>query len=378
MTGRFRSAHVTHEDWRQAVDSCLRQLEPRPGDANLGFLYVTDLLVGHLEAILDRLRGHTGIADWVGTAGIGVAGNDGAGGCAEYFDRPAMAVMTAALPAESYRVFEPVHGGLGPFRTQYGGWLDAARPLVGLVHGDPRNPLAADIIAGMAEELGLYFVGGLTSSRTVHPQIADRIVEGGVSGVLFGGAVAVAAGLTQGCSPIGPVRTITDADENIIEAIDGRPALEAFKQDIGDVLARDLRRVGGYIYAALPVAGSDTGDYLVRNLTGIDPGKGWLEIGAQVETGDRIMFTRRDRDSAELDLKRMLGGLGRRAAGRPIQGGIYFSCVARGPNLFGDDSQELKCIRDSLGDFPLVGFFGNGEICNDRLYGYTGVLALFL
>jgi small ligand-binding sensory domain FIST len=90
------------------------------------------------------------------------------------------------------------------------------------------------------------------------------------------------------------------------------------------------------------------------------------------------MFTRRDRDSAELDLKRMLDGLGRRAAGRPIKGGIYCSCVARGPNLFGDDSQELKCIRDSLGDFPLVGFFGNGEICNDRLYGYTGVLALFL
>jgi hypothetical protein len=155
MTGRFRSAHVTHEDWRQAVDSCLTQLEPRPGAANLGFLYVTDLLVDHLEAILDRLRGHTGISDWVGTAGIGVAANDGAGACAEYFDRPAMAVMTAALPAESYRVFEPVHGGLGPFRTQYGGWLRAAQPLVGLVHGDPRNPLTADIVAGMAEELGL-------------------------------------------------------------------------------------------------------------------------------------------------------------------------------------------------------------------------------
>ena len=32
----------------------------------------------------------------------------------------------------------------------------------------------------------------------------------------------------------------------------------------------------------------------------------------------------------------------------------------------------------ALGDFPLVGFFANGEICNNRLYGYTGVLALFL
>jgi small ligand-binding sensory domain FIST len=126
------------------------------------------------------------------------------------------------------------------------------------------------------------------------------------------------------------------------------------------------------------VAGSDTGDYLVRNLTGIDPGKGWLAIGAQVETGDRIMFTRRDRQGAEQDLQRMLDDLARRAGGQPIKGGVYCTCVARGPNLFGDDSEELKAIRATLGDFPLVGFFANGEICNNRLYGYTGVLALFL
>ena len=35
-------------------------------------------------------------------------------------------------------------------------------------------------------------------------------------------------------------------------------------------------------------------------------------------------------------------------------------------------------IRDALGDFPLVGFSAGGEICHDRLYTYTGVLALFL
>jgi small ligand-binding sensory domain FIST len=54
------------------------------------------------------------------------------------------------------------------------------------------------------------------------------------------------------------------------------------------------------------------------------------------------------------------------------------SCLARGPNLFGDDSEELKTIREALGDVPLVGFFANGEISNNRLYGYTGVLTLFL
>jgi small ligand-binding sensory domain FIST len=38
---------------------------------------------------------------------------------------------------------------------------------------------------------------------------------------------------------------------------------------------------------------------------------------------------------------------------------------------------ELAQVRQALGDIPLVGFFCNGEISRDRLYGYTGVLTLF-
>jgi small ligand-binding sensory domain FIST len=45
--------------------------------------------------------------------------------------------------------------------------------------------------------------------------------------------------------------------------------------------------------------------------------------------------------------------------------------------MFGTPNSELGLISDALGDFPLVGFFANGEISHDRLYGYTGVLTLF-
>ena len=67
-----------------------------------------------------------------------------------------------------------------------------------------------------------------------------------------------------------------------------------------------------------------------------------------------------------------------RAVAAPPRGGVYYTCLARGPNLFGANSEELKHISASLGDFPLVGFFGNGEISHNRLYGYTGVLTLFV
>jgi small ligand-binding sensory domain FIST len=183
--------------------------------------------------------------------------------------------------------------------------------------------------------------------------------------------------LSQGCSPIGPVRRITGGQQNVIFEIDDRPALDVFKEDIGEVLARRLERVGGYIHVAFPVAGSDTGDYVVRNLVGIDPQRGWIAIGDEAKVGASLMFVRRDRDAAERDLVRMLSSLKRRLPAPP-RAGLYFSCIARGPNLFGPDSQEVAIVRRELGEFPLVGMFCNGEICNDRLYGYTGVLALFV
>ena len=102
-----------------------------------------------------------------------------------------------------------------------------------------------------------------------------------------------------------------------------------------------------------------------------------LAIAAGVEEGERVMFCRRDAAAAEEDMCRMLTELERALEGPPL-GGVYYTCLARGPNLLGADSKELKLIEAALGSFPLVGFFGNGEISHNRLYGYTGVLTLFV
>ena len=176
--------------------------------------------------------------------------------------------------------------------------------------------------------------------------------------------------------PIGAVHEITDCRGNILIELDGRPALDVFKQEIGEELAGNLRRVGGLIFAALPVSGSDTGDYLVRNIMGFDVDRGLIGIGELVERGSQVQFCRRDTAAAEHDLGRMVESVKRRAGAEP-RGALYFSCLARGPNMFGETSEELRLIERALGDVPLVGFFCNGEISHNRLYGYTGVLTLF-
>ncbi len=199
-----------------------------------------------------------------------------------------------------------------------------------------------------------------------------------LSGLLMGDAIALATGLTQGCTPIGGNHRVTEALDNVIMQLDGAPALQTLKAEAGDIIARDLARAAGYIHVAQPIEGSDQPDYVVRGLLAIDPGHGWLAIGDELAVGERLLFVRRDPGAAQKDLQRMLDGLARRLDGRPIWGGVYVSCVARGPHLFGEAGRESEMIRETLGDFPLVGFSASGEICHDRLYNFTGVLALFL
>ena len=358
------------------AEACLAQL-PKGDGANLGIVYVSEPAASVLPQLVRRLAAETGIASWVGGVGLGICG---AGG--EVYDRPAATVMTATLPPDSFRVFAPTDDPASDLPRDHASWIEATQPILALVHADPRCPdlARAAIDAGTAS--GAFLVGGLVSHQCENPLVARAaaaaggVGNGGLAGLMLAPEVSVATALTLGCSPIGPVRRIDEARDNIVMQIDGRPALNAFLDDIGPALAQDLRRLGGVIFAGLPVAGSDTGDYLVRNLMGIDPGRGWMALAADVAPGDPILFCRRDPDSARQDLVRMLRQLGGRLRGPP-KGGVYVSCIARGAALFGEPGVETALIRETLGDFPLVGFFANGEISRDRLYGHTGVLTLF-
>lgn len=388
-TQTFRLGHAADADWETLVNSCLAQIGDVPTGANLGFVYVTDTLDGDLPLIADRLRDATGVEHWVGTVGFGVM----VGG-REYFETPAMVAMLGVLPEDSFRILPTVDTPGDPLPDNVMNWAGRANPALGIVHADPRNAYIGDILNAITDDTDAFLVGGLTASRGQQAQIADRPTEGGVSGVLFGEDVRLVTGLSQGCSPVGDIHEVTRADENVLAELDGRPALDVFREDIGEVLSRNLERVSGYIHAALPIAGDGpddeavdgsgnaagdaAGDYLVRNVVGIDPGNKLVAIGERVSAGDRVMFVRRDGPAAAEDLDRMLADVSGRAGGTP-KAALYYSCVARGPNLFGPDSDEMKAVQAVLGeDVPLVGFFANGEISKNRLYGYTGVLTLIL
>lgn len=367
----FPIAFSTATEWgfaaKELSDNLASAASPGGG---LGILYVTDHLVDGFRSIVTYLKQTTGVDTWIGTLGLGVIAEGQAA-----FDRPAAAAMVLDIPADAYRLIphSPIPDRWPDDMIE---WAETVTPPAALIHGDGAAPSLAALIETLSERTGAYLVGGLTCSRGAQLQLAGDVGSSGVSGALFAPDVPVTVGLSQGCSPLGPIRTVTTGEDTVVIEIDDRPALDVFMEDIGEMLARDLQRVAGYVHAAFPVSGADTADYLVRNLMGIDREQGWLAVGTEVAPGDRIMFVRRDPASARKDLDRMLTDVKKRMPG-DARGAVFISCVARGPGMFGDESTEAALVSEGLGGVPVIGFYANGEISHDRLYGYTGVLLVF-
>lgn len=381
MTG-FTSAFATGSDWKTILSDVGAQLEAQSPESTaprgLGLVYVTEALAPHFSDIVLSLRARTGVSHWAGCVASGICGSTVDGAIGEYHEEPALAVLVAPWTDDDIHVFESITQPDDIDSALAGPWVQAHAPVFGLVHGDPRNHHVNAIVTALPTAGDGYFIGGLTSLADTPVQVADQPTGGGLSGVLFSANVPVMVTHSQGCSPVGPMHRITSGDRSIVAGLDDRPAVEVLKDDIGEVLARDLNRIGGYIHVAMPVPGSDTGDYTVRNLVGVDPNGGMLAVGDEVHIGDSMMFVRRDPETARRDFEEKLADLKTRIGDQPIRGGVFVSCVARGQAMFGKAGEEVKIIHDILGNFPLTGFYANGEICGNRMYGYTGVLSVFL
>ncbi|MBS1213261.1 MAG: uncharacterized protein H6R26_1878 [Proteobacteria bacterium] len=379
----FIHAHAGHADWRIALDRCWgrirQQLEQcQSAVPTLGWCYLTDHYAPATGGILDALRQHAPDTHWVGTLGVGIAA-----GSVEYIDEPAMVLMLASLPPESFRVFS------GPQA------LDAATPgceaFTALVHANGATedlPLQLKQLSGRTTTG--YLFGGLSSARNQMLHFADDIFVGGLSGVAFSPEVPLLSRVTQGCQPIGPQRTITRCEGNYLVTLDGKRALDCVLADLGlppDIADEPLRRVLASTLAGLIATDEDVPSQPglfgtnteVRHLVGVGRDSGVLVVADHIKPGMRLAFCTRNAEAAKHDLLRIVRDIrGACGATQRIDGALYISCSGRGGPHFGEPHMEFRLVNHELGEnVPLVGFFAGGEIARHHLYGYTGVLTVF-
>jgi small ligand-binding sensory domain FIST len=420
----FPYAHATHPQWRMAAGLVLAQLRAQmalPDHATaptLGIVYITDHYVNEAEAILEALGAELPeITDWAGTVGIGVAANN-----AEYFDEPALAVMLCDVPPEHYRVFS----GVAPLGSLATGSFQAH---TALLHADAQMPDLTELVSELAERTDTgYLFGGLAASRRGSVQFAvggngnirgqgaaSGVFQGGLSGVAFGEGVNLVSRVTQGCRPVGAAHQITGAEDNVITALDGEPALDVLLRELGVSLDDSQEALAAVRTTLVGLQSAEDGaaselvgrtghfgvDTRVRHIIGLDPARHGVAVAERVAPGMRMAFCQRNAQAARADLVRICAEIREELEpeempmataaalaapeaesaphpARRIAGAIYISCAGRGGPHFGGPSAELQIVRHALGDVPLIGFFAGGEIARHHVYGYTGVLTVFV
>ncbi len=376
----------SEEAAREAATAALAQAQVDQADAALVF-FTVDHVADH-QKLVATIKDTTRTDRIVGSSGAGVLTSQG-----EIEASPGVAVLVLhsdTIKSEPF-LFQPLRErdeeiGIELARKTSRG--TGEQSLLVLLP-DTYNGQPNRLFQGIEEEAGfLPIVGAGCSESGTHGKTfqlcGDRVTTNAVAGLALSGSFDTSIGITQGCQPVTAPMTITKAQRNLIFEIDNRPAFEVFAQVIKGPLLQDLRRALAFVFVGLPSDAENNsvapGEYLVRNIVGLDPQKGILAVGEEVFEGERMVFTLRDAQRAREDLNQMLQRQLKSLSGKRPQFGFYFNCCARGTSLYGIPGIDTAYISQSLGDLPLIGFFGNFELGplggRNHLLAYTGVLAL--
>jgi small ligand-binding sensory domain FIST len=199
------------------------------------------------------------------------------------------------------------------------------------------------------------------------------------------GDIEVDTIVAQGCRPIGEPMQITKCDQTLLQELDGKPPLEIL-HDLNEILSEsDKKLLQTSLFLGIEMDpmrdNPKQGDFLIRNLMGIDRESGGLAIGALLRNGQLVQFHLRDKNMSAEDLEVMLTRYLSQGNAENAQGALLFSCLGRGQYLYGEANHDTNMFRDKLGDIPLGGFFCNGEIGpvgnTTFLHGYTSSFGIF-
>ncbi len=274
------------------------------------------------------------------------------------------------------------------------GWPDALQETVPerdviLVLGEPhRFPMDVFLLRLNADHPRLRALGGMASG--VHGPgdarllLGDQVVSEGAVGVLLRGEVRVRSIVSQGCRPIGRPMVVTRARDNVIAELGGKAPLVQLRHLWEELNSAERRLVeqGLHVGRVIDEYRSDfgRGDFLIRNVLGIDEETGAVAITDRVRVGQTIQFQVRDARTADEDLHALMR-LDR--AGRNPRGGgaLLFTCNGRGTRLFSEPHHDARVVRGEAGAGPLAGFFAQGEIGpvggQNFMHGFTASVALF-
>lgn len=382
---QFKAALSTLTDTRAAIS----QLKAELGDLepDLVLLFVSPHHLENADALLADVRDKINARNLIGCTAAGIIGGD-----REIEDAPAISIWAAKLPGVRILPFIIDQQDVTSLEGN-DAWRDHL-----IVSADSKpgfiilpDPFSIDVEHCLSEMDDAYpeskIVGGLASAGRAPGEnrlfLNDQVLRQGLVGVSLSGPIQIDTVVSQGCRPIGEPFVITKAEQNIIQELRGKPALEIVRSVFASASPTDqaLMQTGLHVGRVVDerVEKFRQGDFLIRNLMGVVE-QSAIAINAYIRPGQTIQFQVRDSKSADEEMRDLLTEE-IAAMPTPPGGGLLFTCNGRGARMFGKPDHDIGLVNSIAKDCQVAGFFAAGEIGpvghRTFIHGFTSSLILF-
>lgn len=384
----FASALSTRQNTATALEEvCQSVLQQLGSAADLAVVFFSAEHLDQAAKLAEQLCERLGTKNVVGCSGESIVGKD-----REIEGEPALSLWAARMPGVTLL---PMH--LEFVRTVEGGvilgWPDDLPPewpanSTLLVLGDPFSFPAELLLERINDEHpGVPVIGGMASTATQPGENRllmgnDALSQGAVA-LLMHGPLKVRTLVSQGCRPIGEPFVITRAERNTVLELGGEPAYKRLVDTFQTLATREQEQVRRGLHLGRVVNEYleyfAQGDFLVRNVLGMDVNSGAIAVGDFFRPGQTVQFHVRDWETADAELRQLLSEM-RSSTNDAPRGGFMFTCNGRGSRLFPEPHHDAHTVAESWPDMPLAGFFAAGELGpiggKNFIHGFTASIAI--
>lgn len=358
-------------------------------EPDLLFVFVSQEHGARFDAVSDLL-----LREFENTFLFGCCGAAVIGGGREVEDQAAVSLMGAMLPGVKFRGLHLDAAQVPPVYAETRIWEDTLHLTANqqpsfLILADPFSFETEAFVRGLDRAYpSSAKIGGLASGvrqaggTTLY--LGKQVFHSGAITLALTGNIEVDAVVAQGCRPVGEPMFVTNAHENLIREIDGHVPRDVLA-DLFERLTpvdRDLFSQSLFLGLAMRQDASEysPGDFLIRNILGMDPQSGALWVNAHVPAKSVVQFHLRDAATSAMDLERVLASYRAAPQFSAVSAALQFSCAGRGIGLYGQADHDSNAFRRLISDVPISGFFCNGEIGpvqnSTYLHGYTSSFAV--
>ncbi len=389
---RWASAIDTDVSLQAAIERAAEKIFTDLGrqEPDLLIVFVSHQHAARFAAVSELLH-----REFENTFLFGCCGTAGIGGGREVEDQPAVSLTGAVLPGVKLRGLHLDAAQVPPLYAEARVWEDTLHLTANqqpsfLILADPFSFETEAFVRGLDRVYpNAAKIGGLASgARQVGGTalyLGKQVHRSGAITLALTGNIQVDAIVAQGCRPIGDPMFVTSAHENLIREIDGRAPRDVLSQLFERLTPadRDLFSQSLFLGLAMRTDVSEyvPGDFLIRNILGMDPQSGALWVNAHIPSKRVVQFHLRDATTSAVDLERALMSYRNRRRAAPAGGALLFSCAGRGMGLYGQADHDSNAFRRVIADVPIGGFFCDGEIGPVQnatyLHGYTSSFAVF-